>query len=60
MFYWYSKVTIILRKKNGKETIIVKRKEYQRISLLVNLERLNFENTLECVLEIIDTIYSDL
>ena len=29
MLYWYSKVTIILRKrKNAKETIIVRRREY--------------------------------
>jgi len=29
MLHWYSKVTIILRK-SGKETIIVRRREYDR------------------------------
>ena len=28
MLHWYSKVTVILREKNAKETIIVRLREY--------------------------------
>jgi hypothetical protein len=42
MLHWYSKVTIILRKrKNGKETIIVRRREY-KINLSNKEQRVYF------------------
>jgi hypothetical protein len=56
MLHWYSKVTIILRKrKNVKETIIVRRREYMCdfLSVVLHVSRFRLEifqfSTLECL-----------